>query len=79
MKSVLFNVAGMSCGGCKSKIEGNLGEQEQISKVSVSLEDKTVLVEGEDTLSNMTLKKDIEELGFSVTGMKKAEVYEPGK
>lgn len=72
MKSVLFNVEGMSCGGCKSKIENNLGENGQISKVEVSLDAKTVLVEGDDALSNMTLKKDIEELGFSVTGMKKA-------
>lgn len=72
MKSVLFNVEGMSCGGCKSKIENNLGERTDISNVSVSLDEKTVLVEGEDTLSNMGLKKDIEELGFSVTGMKKA-------
>lgn len=72
MKSVLFNVEGMSCGGCKSKIENNLDENDQVSKVEVSLDDKTVLVEGEDALSNMSLKKDIEGLGFSVTGMKKA-------
>lgn len=72
MKSVLFNVEGMSCGGCKSKIEKNLSTKESISNVSVSLNEKTVLVEGDDTLSNMTLKKEIEDLGFSVTGMKKA-------
>lgn len=72
MKSVLFSVEGMSCGGCVSKIQNNLSTNDQISKVEVSLQDKTVLVEGDDSLSQMTLKSDIEELGFSVTGMKKA-------
>ncbi len=71
MKSVLLNVDGMSCGGCKSKIENNLKDNDAISEVTVSLEEKTVQVQGDDSLSNMSLKKDIEELGFSVTGMKK--------
>lgn len=72
MKSVLFNVEGMSCGGCANKIKNNLGENDQISNITVNLDEKTVLVEGEESLSNMNLKKDIEGLGFSVTGMKKA-------
>lgn len=71
MKSVLLNVEGMSCGGCVSKIENNLKNNESISEIQVSLEEKTVKVDGDDSLSNMGLKKEIEELGFSVTGMKK--------
>ncbi len=35
------------------------------------LENQEVLVKGEGQLSNMSVKKDLEELGFSVTGMKK--------
>lgn len=71
MKSVLLNVEGMSCGGCVSKIEKNLKDNDAISDIQVSLEEKTVKVEGDDSLSNMGLKKEIEGLGFSVTGMKK--------
>lgn len=71
MKSVLLNVEGMSCGGCASKIENNLKGNESISQINISLEEKTVQIDGDDSLSNMTLKKEIEELGFSVTGMKK--------
>lgn len=71
MKSVLLNVEGMSCGGCASKIQNNLKNNEAISDIKVSLEEKTVTIEGDDSLSNMGLKKEIEELGFSVTGMKK--------
>lgn len=71
MKSVLLNVEGMSCGGCVSKIENNLKGNESISQINISLEEKTVQIDGDDSLSNMSLKKEIEELGFSVTGMKK--------
>ncbi len=73
MKTLLLNVDGMSCGRCKAKIEDNFKEEQSINEVSVSLEEKTVKIKGSDSLSMMGLKGQIEELGFSVTGMKKVD------
>lgn len=69
MKSFLFNVEGMKCGGCKSKIVNKL--ESQVETIEVNLDDKTVKVSSEN-LSGMTIKKEIEELGFVITKMSKA-------
>lgn len=71
MKKFYFDVEGIKCGGCSSKISNGIGEMDQVSNVEVSVENKSVKVEGADQLSGMTLKAKLEELGFSVTNMKK--------
>lgn len=71
MKKIKFNVEGIKCGGCASKIKTMLGQQDHVSDFNVSVEDKTVNVSGDEELSGMNLKKSIEELGFKVTGMQK--------
>ena len=63
----------MSCGRCKTKIEDNFKGEQSIDEVNVSLESKTVKIKGSDSLSMMGFKTQIEELGFSVTGMKKVD------
>lgn len=69
MKKVKFLVEGMNCGKCKNKIKEGLSDL--VFNIEISLEDKEVIVEGDDNFSNMKIKKSIEELGFSVVGMNK--------
>lgn len=70
MKTIVFNVEGMKCGGCRSKIENHLSEGHGLDSIQIDLEKKEVTVSGEAP-SGMNLKKEIEDLGFSVAGMKK--------
>lgn len=69
MKTIKYNVEGMSCGGCGDKITNAL--KGSVVSTNISLEDKEVLVECSDELSNMSIKSSIEDLGFTVIGMKK--------
>ena len=70
MKSYTLVVHGMKCGGCTSKIEKHLSEMEEVSSFDVSLEEKTVKVQGEK-IKGMAMKKAVEELGFSVESLRK--------
>jgi copper chaperone CopZ len=72
MKKVLFNVEGINCGSCTKKIEEHFSSNTLVNELSVSIEKKEVLICGTKELSNMTLKSELEILGFNVTGMKKA-------
>ena len=69
MKKVKYSVEGMNCGKCVNKIKEGLSSL--VSSLEISLDDKEVIVVGDDSLSNMKIKKSIEELGFSVVGMNK--------
>lgn len=71
MKKLNYQVDGMNCGSCVGKIENHFKNMDGIDSLTVSLENKNVLIEGSDELSGMSLKKEFEELGFQVTGMKK--------
>ena len=71
MKNYLFEVEGMKCGGCATKIQNMKDEDQSINKVLVTLETKEVKIEGNDHFSAMKFKKDLDSLGFSVTKMEK--------
>lgn len=65
-KKIKFQVEGMSCNSCVSKIENGL----EIDSVDISLEEKTVsVVFDSDETTPMNLKKQIEGLGFKVSKM----------
>ena len=66
MTNTTLNVPDISCGHCKSSIEGAVGELEGIDSVEVSIEGKTVAVAygGEVTLD--TIIEAIEEQGYDV-------------
>lgn len=72
MKTFNFTVEGMSCGKCTKKISDSMALNSAISLTEVSLEEKYVKISGDD-LSGMSLKRTIEELGFTVTKMTKTE------
>lgn len=71
MKTIRVNVEGIKCGGCASKIQTNLSQNDMIKTIDVSVEDQEVIITGEDELSNMGVKKELEELGFPVVSIKK--------
>lgn len=73
MKNLEFNVEGLKCGGCVSKIEAAINEESHIEKIEVNLEDKLVSILGTDEVSAMKLKSKIESCGFSVLGMKRLQ------
>ena len=72
MKTLNIEVEGMHCGACVNKISNHFQNIDGISDTKVSLEKQTVTIIGSDGLSNMKIRNDLIELGFSVKSMKKA-------
>ncbi len=72
MKTLNIEVEGMSCGGCVKKISNHFQNIDGISETKVSLEGQTVTIIADDDLSNMKVRNDLIELGFSVKSIKKA-------
>lgn len=71
MKALNIEVEGMNCGGCVNKIKNHFNEIDQVKETVVNLESQTVKILGEDDLSNMKIRNDLIELGFSVKSIKK--------
>jgi copper chaperone CopZ len=72
MKTLNIEVEGMNCGGCVNKISNHFQNVDGISDTKVNLEGQTVTIIADDGLSNMKVRNDLIELGFSVKSMKKA-------
>lgn len=72
MKTLNLVVEGMKCNGCVSKIENHFQDQSLINQVNVTLERNEVKITGDESLSNMEIKKEVEDLGFRVASIKKA-------
>jgi copper ion binding protein len=66
MTNTTLNVPDISCGHCKSSIEGAVGELDGIDSVEVSIEGKTVAVTYGDDVSLETIVETIEEQGYDV-------------
>ena len=66
MTNTTLNVPDISCGHCKSSIEGAVGELEGIDSVEVSIEGKTVAVAYGDEVTLDTIIEAIEEQGYDV-------------
>lgn len=64
----LISIEGMSCGHCVQAVANSLKELEGVTGVAVELEKKLATVElSGDAVTDATLKKAIEEAGYSVT------------
>ena len=72
MKALNIEVEGMTCGGCVNQISNHFQDIDGISDTKVSLEGQTVTIIADDELSNMKIRNDLIELGFSVKSIKKA-------
>lgn len=66
MTTTTLNVPDISCGHCKSSIEGAVGELAGIDSVEVSIEGKTVAVSHGDDVTLDTIIEAIEEQGYDV-------------
>lgn len=63
MQSEQFTVQNVKCGGCVSAIEDGLKPLDGVTEVSVSIDDGSVTVSGEN-LSRETLSAKLAELGY---------------
>jgi copper chaperone len=67
MSTTTLSVPTISCGHCKSSIEGAVGELAGIHRVEVAIEDKQVDVEfDEATIDLDTIVQAIEDQGYDV-------------
>lgn len=69
-KKKIINVEGMTCEHCVKKIENALEGLADVIKVKVDLGKKCVVITYENTLDELLLQNKIEELGYTVTGIK---------
>ena len=60
------SIDGMQCNHCKMTVEKVLGAIDGVTKVEVSLENKTASIETNKDVSDDTIKAVIEEAGFKV-------------
>jgi copper chaperone len=64
MATRTYNVPDVSCGHCKSAIEGEVGGLSDVASVNVDIDAKTVTVEGD--ASDEAIHAAIEEAGYEV-------------
>ncbi len=68
MKTVTLSIDGMMCGHCRSHVEEALNKLDGVS-AAVSLDDKNAVCTIEGAVSSDTLKKAVEDAGYTVTGI----------
>lgn len=67
MSELTLSVPDISCGHCKSSIEGAVGALDGISKVEVAIDEKTVDVAFDDQVQDLdTIISTIEQQGYEV-------------
>lgn len=66
MNTITLNVPDISCGHCKSSIEGAVSGLEGVDSVEVAIDERTVAVTYADDLSLDTIVETIEEQGYAV-------------
>lgn len=68
MKRVLFDITGMSCSACSSRIEKVIGKQQGVEEISVNLLKNNMHVTyDESIISTETIIAKIEKLGFGAS------------
>ncbi len=65
-KRMVLKVLGMKCEHCKNKVINELKRLDEVSKVSVDLNKKEVVIVLKEDILNDTLKKIICNLGYEV-------------
>ncbi|MFP5326420.1 MAG: copper ion binding protein [Acidimicrobiia bacterium] len=69
MEHVTLSVPDISCGHCKSTIEGALNKVDGINRAEVAIEAKTVTVSFDDAATDVeAIRAAIEEEGYDVAG-----------
>lgn len=67
MTTRVYEVPGISCGHCKAAIEREVGAVDGVAHVDVSVDDKTVTVEGG---TDEAIRQAIDEAGYDVAGVR---------
>lgn len=62
----IYEVPAISCGHCKASIEEAVGALDDVERVLVDIEARTVAVEGD--ASDATVEAAIDEAGYEVAG-----------
>ena len=68
MTTRTYDVPGISCGHCKAAIEGEVAKLGDVASVSVDVDARTVLVEGD--ASDESIRSAIDEAGYDVAGVR---------
>lgn len=70
--SSLFEVPRMTCGGCRSRIEGAVNPLEGVAAAAVDLKAKKVtVIHDADVIGANQIKEAIEGAGYAVTAARK--------
>lgn len=69
----VINIEGMMCEHCKAKVEKSLLELEGITKVKVSLKDKTATIYSSVSIPDEDIIDTINKLDYKVTSIGKDE------
>ncbi|SEH69704.1 copper chaperone [Halobacillus karajensis] len=61
-----LKIEGMTCGHCKSAVEGALKEVDGVNEVNVNLETGQVKVSHADSANKVEMREVVEEQGYDV-------------
>jgi len=64
-----YSVPGISCGHCKSAIEGEVGKVTGVDTVVVDVDAKTVAVASSDNVTDNEIRAAIDNAGYDVAGV----------
>jgi copper chaperone CopZ len=67
MTTRTYSVPGISCGNCKSAIEGEISPMADVDSVSVDIDAKTVLVVGD--ITEAAVRAAVDEAGYEVVAV----------
>ncbi len=67
MTTRTYSVPGISCGHCKSAIEGEIAPLADVESVVVDIDTKTVLVVGD--ITEDAVRTAVDEAGYEVTAV----------
>ena len=70
MNTKTIYINGMQCNHCKMSVEKALNTLEEVTKVTVNLEEKKAVIEFNNDIDNNKIKDIIEEEGFEVIEIK---------
>lgn len=66
MTATTYSVPGVSCGHCKSAIEGEVGKLDGVNRVEVDVDAKTMTVDGD--VDRVALAEAVDEAGYELAG-----------
>ena len=69
-KRKLIYIDGMTCENCVQRVENALENLTDVSKVKTNFKKKSVIVTYDNHVDDILLMKMIEDLGYTVTGVK---------